>query len=110
MSTSEKNEFDFYHKFELEVGFSLSTNFKDNLGISSKTSYDWRSAPKSTWQNETNVLIEIESSPLCKIEIFEIVGKCSYMNIRPYHLERVDKCEENSSTTNEIPSTILPPF
>ncbi|XP_037030386.1 uncharacterized protein LOC119070181 [Bradysia coprophila] len=92
LSEAEKNQLSFYSNFQLETEYTLLSNFKNNLGISRATGYDWRSAPKSTWEKEHTVTIQIETSPKCNTEIFEIVGRCSYMVIRPYFIERIDNC------------------
>lgn len=102
LSETETIEYRFYSNFELEIEYTLSTNFKDHIGKSSQTNYDWRSAPKSTWQTEQNVTIDIETSSECETEFYEVIGKCSYFNIRPYHLERVDNCRNSSFKTTEI--------
>lgn len=102
ISETEQIEFNFYNNFGLETEFSLLTNFKDHLGKSNKTLYDWSTAPKSTWQNEQNVTIEIETSTKCETKIFEIVGKCSYLNVRPLHLVREDNCSGSILTTTEM--------
>lgn len=107
MSALEKNEFQFYSKFKLETEYALSNNFKDHIGKSGTTGYDWVSAPKSTWQNEQKVTIEIETSSQCTTKLLEIVGGCSYLNIRPYHLKRMDNCTGHSFTNIErIPHNI----
>lgn len=102
LSESEVSEFLFYRNFPLERGFALSTNFKNNIGKSSQTNYDWKIAPKSTWQSEQNITIEIESSTGCETKIYEIVGTCSYMVVRPFYLEREDNCSGRSFKTTEV--------
>lgn len=106
-SERERIEFGFYYPHNLDIEFPLASNFKNNVGKSDTTGYDWGSAPKNTWQKEQNVTIEYEKSSKCNTEFYEIVGECSYINVRPYHLMRVDHCFESSFTTIErIPHSI----
>lgn len=105
MSHLNRNERDFYKTTGFEIGNSISTlsdNFKENLGQSNVTDFDWGSSPDNMWQEEQSTTIKIETIPGCTLEVFEIVGTCSFMEVRSTEYVRVDTCD---GTTNE---TIVP--
>lgn len=93
-SSSEKNEYSFFSIFDIKIDFPLSTNFKKQLGNETSDLYDWESAPESTWLNEITTKVEVTTPQHCQTEIYEIIGKCSYITVRPYYLEQVDKCKD----------------
>lgn len=109
MTDLDRNAFEFYISSGFNFGENipdLSANFKNNLAISDN--FDWSSSPDNIWQEEQSTLIEIETIPGCTTEVFEIVGRCSFMDVRLPQYTRVDKCHGHSNeTTIAIPDNIV---
>ncbi len=95
MSDLTRNEFEFYRTSGFEIRESISTlseNFKENIGACEKTNFDWGSSADNMWQEEQSTRIKIKTKPRCSTEVLEIVGRCSFMEVRPTEYVRVDIC------------------
>lgn len=106
-----RNEYEFYRTsgFEFPASISkLKDNFKKNLGQSNETRFDWSNSPDNMWQEENSTPIKIQTKPGCSAEVFEIVGRCSFMDARPPEYVLVHICDGlRNETTVPIANNIV---
>lgn len=101
-SETETEEFNFHSEFGFEMGFAvygLSANFKANVGTSNTTGYSWTTTQESTWAEEITIQVEAEAPPGCVTTVYEIVGECSFIDVRPSSFQRTDNCTGTSIMT-----------
>lgn len=111
MSYLHQNEFNFYTTsgFKIDESISkLSENFMENLGSSNDSYYDWSVLNETIWQSEQNSTIKITTKPGCSTEVYEIVGRCSFMDVRSTECLRVDICDGVANeTVVAIPDSVV---
>jgi len=103
LSQTESREFTFYSEYGFEMGaagYGLSANFKATLGQSNTTGYSWTNTQESTWNVENRISVEAEAPAGCVTTVYEIVGECSFIAVRPAHFQRNDTCSGVSVLTN----------
>lgn len=103
MSQTETLEYNFYSEYGFEMGaagYGLSSNFKATLGTSNTTGYSWTTTQETTWNVETTISVEAEAPASCITRVYEIVGECSFIAVRPSVFKRNDTCGSTSILTN----------
>lgn len=102
VSDEGQYEFEFYESIGFKITESLSTlsdNFKRSLIVSDETDFDWISQEEHLWREEETILINISPEKGCSLEVYDIVGKCSFIDVRPASYVRVDICSGFSNET-----------
>lgn len=111
MSDENRNEFEFHTTtgFEIESSISiLSKNFKENLGVKNGTYFDWSTSPDNMWQMEQSTTVEIKTKSGCATEVYEVVGRCAFVDVRLTEFVRVDICDGiRNETTVPISNDIV---
>lgn len=104
LSKEEKSQHKFYSEFiEGEPnGQLLFNNFKQKLGNSSITGYDWTSTLNSKiWTSQKiskNLKFQVDAA--CLIKYSQVVGECGYFTVNTDMLIKTIICDNGTSGRN----------